>query len=162
MSESEWPTVEEAAQQLGASTRTIARWIAERRIATQRRPVRGRKPVVVVDPQDVERIKSEQQTPVVLTEAAAPSQKSDNALAVRAAPGGELAQLVSCFEALRAPAPLKPWLTTNEASAFSGLTRGWLLGEAESGVGSIAIRDMGKHARGGRWRFLRADLETGE
>lgn len=56
----------------------------------------------------------------------------------------------------------RPWLTLDEAVEFSGLTRPWLLHEAEAGQGSIAIRDMGKHTRGGRWRFFRDDLGKAE
>lgn len=54
------------------------------------------------------------------------------------------------------------WLTLEEAALHSGLTKSWLLKEAEDGEGSIATRDMGKHARGGRWRFFRGDLERAE
>ena len=68
----------------------------------------------------------------------------------------------SFYEAATAmpPAP-RPWLTLDEAVEYSGLSRRWLLKEAEAGQGAIEIRDMGKHARGGRWRFLRDDLGKG-
>lgn len=74
-----------------------------------------------------------------------------------------LARLSAAFPSPAAVvAALKPWLTLDEAVEFSGLTRPWLLHEAEAGQGSIAIRDMGKHTRGGRWRFLRDDLGKAE
>jgi hypothetical protein len=66
------------------------------------------------------------------------------------------------FAAQSAKADLRPWLTLDEAAEYSGLTRAWLLKEAEAGENAITVRDMGKHARGGRWRFLRADLGRGE
>jgi hypothetical protein len=79
------------------------------------------------------------------------------------APGREFERFAQLFATIQGAKPTpKPWLSLDEASAFSGLTRAWLLKEAESGEGSIAIRDMGKHARGGRWRFLRDDLGKGE
>lgn len=53
-----------------------------------------------------------------------------------------------------------PWLTLDQASEYSGLTKAWLLREAQ-GAG-IAIRDMGKKSRGGAWRFFRADLEKAQ
>lgn len=61
-----------------------------------------------------------------------------------------------------APTPrVKPWLTLEEAEAFSGLTARWLLTQAESAKPLVTVRDMGRHTRGGRWRFFRGDLVKG-
>jgi hypothetical protein len=55
-----------------------------------------------------------------------------------------------------------PWLTLDQAAKYSKLTKRWLLAFAESpveGMSGIRVRDMGKHAPGGRWRFHRESLE---
>ena len=98
------------------------------------------------------------------------SNGKSNALAPAAPERGILAiphALIDLLRERREPgslikAPLKPWLTLEEAAEYSGLTRKWLLKEAEAGQGAIAVRDMGGRVRGGRWRFLRADLGRAE
>jgi hypothetical protein len=50
-----------------------------------------------------------------------------------------------------APRPLGRWLTIDEAIEHSHLTRAFLLKAAETGA--MTVLDMGKGARGGRWRF---------
>ena len=82
------------------------------------------------------------------------------------------AVLQRVLEVARQPLPApRPWLTVDEAVEFSGLTKQWLRSLAESAVKGavegdltplevrIAIRDMGKGSRGGRWRFHRDSLE---
>lgn len=80
--------------------------------------------------------------------------------------------------ALPAPPPdnipsyiMRPWLTLEEAAEYSGLTKRWLLAQAERsenlaqgtipGPDILSIRDMGKHSPGGRWRFHRETLNCG-
>ncbi len=53
---SSWPTMAEAAVQLGTNERTIRRWIDTGRLKDARRPAVGRKPLVIVDPDDVDRL----------------------------------------------------------------------------------------------------------
>jgi hypothetical protein len=58
-----------------------------------------------------------------------------------------------------APRPeAKPWLTLEEAADFSGLTQAWLLRQAEGSAPFVL--DLGKHSRGGRYRFRRKDFES--
>lgn len=54
------------------------------------------------------------------------------------------------------PVVLPPWITLAQAVEVSGLTRRWLLDAVEAGA--PWVRDMGPHARGGRWRFHRESL----
>jgi hypothetical protein len=71
--------------------------------------------------------------------------------------------------ALVEPAPLKPWLTLDEAVEYSGLPRAFLLellkdAEHDSAVGFVTTKlpalDVGKGRRGGRWRIARRDLDA--
>jgi hypothetical protein len=93
---------------------------------------------------------------------AQPSDADSTALAVRdardpfAGLAAQLAGLATFAAQYPAPAAPRPWLTLAEAVEYSGLTRPWLLDRAKAG--GIAIRDMGKHSRGGRWRFNREEL----
>lgn len=62
-------------------------------------------------------------------------------------------------EAIMIPPSAFPiWLTLDEAVQFSGLSRRWLLRQAETEQELIAIRDLGKNADRGRYRFLRWSL----
>jgi predicted DNA-binding transcriptional regulator AlpA len=70
---------------------------------------------------------------------------------------GRIAELAREWWPPAKPDP-KPWLTLSEAVAFSGLTRSYLVREARSGVSALAVRDMGRGSRGGRWRFSRESL----
>jgi hypothetical protein len=51
------------------------------------------------------------------------------------------------------PPKLRTWLTLDEAAAFSGLPKSWLLKRAETGRWDAAV-DVGRR-KGGRWRFRR-------
>jgi excisionase family DNA binding protein len=51
-----WPTREEAARLLVRSVATVDRWIADGKLATAERPRPGKKPAIVVNPADVERL----------------------------------------------------------------------------------------------------------
>jgi hypothetical protein len=66
-----------------------------------------------------------------------------------------LAEHLAKLAAYPARSP-KPWLTLDEAVEWSGLTRGYLLYLTETDA--VGVRDMGKHSRGGRWRFNREAL----
>jgi hypothetical protein len=73
-----------------------------------------------------------------------------------------LAALARAYPAPAAEPPrVKPWLTLDEAVAFSGLTARWLLEQAKSDKPLVTVREMGRGARGGRWRFFRGDLVKG-
>src|ERR1035438_6442490 len=72
-----------------------------------------------------------------------------------------IALLLQAVQAMRTtPATQPPWLTIEEAVAWSGLTKRWLLECAKGRLLPVDpwaephhIRDMGKGTRGGRWRF---------
>lgn len=56
------------------------------------------------------------------------------------------------------------WLTLRQATVYSGMPKSWLVDFAENApahkvTSPVRVRDLGKGARGGRWRFHRESLE---
>lgn len=171
---STWPTQTQAAVQLGTNERTIRRWIEAGRLKTALRPAVGRKPLVIVDPADVARVRIERQ-PAVQIE---PSRTGIDPGLIDPAPGPDTRQVVravdynqrdpitgadasvvtallkAMFAAASAAVP-KPWLTTAEAVEYSGLPKAWLLEQARKG--KIRAVNVGSGSRE-RWRFNREAL----
>lgn len=141
----------EVIEHLGRSKRTIETYISE-----------GRLPVVYIngpngkqaefDAAAVEALKRDLDTPMVR---ALPVETAMQTIAPTLAPLAE--SLVSALRGFR-PELVKPWLTLSEASEYSGLTKKWILHQGRT----ITMRDMGRGARGGRWRFFRDDLGRAE
>jgi len=113
---------------------------------------------------DVERIKKEFETPIVVTgeggEVAAPPA----AALVRMRAGGDpftgiMAQLAAFARAFPAPASLadvaRPWLTVKEAAAWTGLPARWLLEKAKAGE----LRAVNVGLTRESWRFSRDGLK---
>jgi hypothetical protein len=71
---------------------------------------------------------------------------------------GLAAHLARLATAYPSPASEKPWLTLDEAAAWSGLPKGWLLAEAKAG--NSFARNASKGARAS-WRFNRELLKRG-
>jgi excisionase family DNA binding protein len=121
----EWPTVEEAARMLSTSTRTIARWISERRLASQKSPRAGRKPVVIVDPRDLERIRSEQQTSVVLPPVSNDAVKQESKIArkqeTQSGVTGDQWKLMAKLLSIQLESHRAPFMDLEVASEYSCL-----------------------------------------
>jgi hypothetical protein len=140
----EWINKRDAAKRLDVSARTILAMAQAGTIQSKReRDPESNQVVVLLHAGDIER---------ALYEREHPSKE------VVKAPAPKAVQVVQ-LPAPPTPQALRPWLTLDEAASFSGLTKRWLLTIAESETGAISVRDMGKHAPGGRWRFHRGDLE---
>jgi predicted DNA-binding transcriptional regulator AlpA len=108
---------------------------------------------------DVERLKRDLETPIRATPGSVVATDSSRIEPYRADPQAVAGTIAAVLrEALHAPAPVRPWLSIDEAVTFSGLTRSWLLSQAESSKPAVTVRDMGKYARGGRWRFCTSSL----
>ena len=174
---STWPTQTEAAVQLATNERTIRRWIEAGRLKTALRPAVGRKPLVIVDPADVARVRSERQPAVVVDTdierlgIARPGPLGavgdpDTPQPVRAlaynqrdpitgADASVAAALLKAMFAAASAAVPKPWLTTAEAVEYSGLPKAWLLEQARKG--NIPAINVGSGSRE-RWRFNREAL----
>jgi excisionase family DNA binding protein len=161
----EWLTQDEAAKRLGTTVRTIRRMASERKIASRLQPVAGRKPLVLIDPADIERILFERQRTVVMQNGQnghivhMPSEPSALALRPETSQVVEqvpqlVVQLIQAIAGLR-PAEPTPWLTLKEAVAWSGLPASFLVLAAREGT--IRAINVGTGAKQ-HWRFNRAGL----
>lgn len=164
---SSWPTHTEAAQRLGTNERTIHRWIAAGRLTRAYRPATGRKPIVVVDPADLEQIRRERLPPVVMAgdpdgsmqHVRMVSESEPAAVERHRGPDGDpfaglAAHLARLAAAFPTPQP-KPWLTLDEAAEYSGLPRAWLIAQARSGA--LRAVNVGQGTKE-FWRFNREGL----
>lgn len=143
----------EVIEYLGKSKRTVETYIASGRLPCHYFNGPNGK-TAAFNPEDVKRLKSELEIPMVrVLPVKSDSQKQTDPKS-QVSEAVDLALLLSAISAGRGEQ--KPWLTLEEAIAYSGLTRKWLLGAVDTGA--VDIRDMGKHARGGRWRFARRGL----
>ncbi len=124
----EWLTKEQAALILGHTREWVDTKIRQRQIATRQQPVQGRRPLTLVNPDDIERLKQEQSTPALL----APDK-------LRLPPYPPLP-----------PPPIPPYLDLERASEWSGLPEGLLrlfvregrLAAVKYGKYYIARRDL--------------------
>ncbi len=114
---SNWLTLDEAARELGTSTKTIERRIALGEIEAGKRATPGKKPVTVCHPEDVAKYKPDAHLMPV-------SAKSEaRALAPSVNPLDALAAMLGAVLSARPePTPAARWLTLAEASARSGLS----------------------------------------
>jgi hypothetical protein len=118
----EWQTKAEAAKRLGISERTLDRWITERKIERRYRAIHGRRPIPVLNPDDVDTLAAQLAHAVPETAAIAIRQEE------RLSPTAQLAQL-GRLAALAGVAGdrhqrFAPWLTIDQAVEYSGLTEG--------------------------------------
>jgi len=188
----QWIGKAEAARRLKRSERTVLEWADAGKIQSRRVQAPSGQTVRELHAGDIERL---------IYERAHPAPQPDPPKAAIALQTRALA-LPQPPAVPQPPASPRPWLTLDEAAAFSGLTKRWLLAQAEAkwpipitetGTSTVAlptwlrdqntrgpvrpptpdpsnpsphsaileanIRDMGKHAPGGRWRFHRESLE---
>jgi predicted DNA-binding transcriptional regulator AlpA len=150
-------TKQEVIELLGKSRRTIDTYMADGRLPYHYvQGPNGKQ--ASYDAADVERLKRDLEAPIepprrIERIAHAVVERTPYALAPVAA------DIAASPVAASPSTRVKPWLTLEEAEVFSGLTKRWLLMQAEAGATVITVRDMGKNARGGRWRFSRASLD---
>jgi hypothetical protein len=106
-----WLTKQEIMKELGLSERTLERMLQRHEIQRAYRRVPGRKPITVISPDDVERLRAE-----VVQPAPAPTQE-ERALTIRQRSGMELLALLRNT----AQVPTLPlFLSLKEASEFTG------------------------------------------
>jgi hypothetical protein len=153
---SAWPTQTEAAVQLATNERTIRRWIEAGRLRCATRPVTGRKPVTIVDPAGIARVREERRAPVVVLGQAEPREQpepvSETALAFRDPDARDWAFIVERAREYAAPRP-KPFLALAEASDYAGLPKRFLARLIRGGALPAA-----RHA--GVWFVKRADVDA--
>lgn len=151
---SSWPTLTQTAARLGTNERTVRRWIESKRLRAAIRPAVGRKPLTIIDPVDVERLRVERLPPVVESIAAL-SILSDR-LAGSSSQLEEFeyfARLIAKIQNARTPAVAAPFLTLQSAAEYSGLPKRLLAGLLRDGM-LPGVR----HA--GEWYVKRADLDA--
>jgi excisionase family DNA binding protein len=145
----EWLTRAKTAELLDCSEKTVDRLAARGELQRRLRPAPGRRPEPVYHPSDVERLAEGRSRPFVLPPAKAAEQ---NSLAVA---GQDVLRTYEILERLlQPPAPAKVerlWLTVDEASETSGLSR-TLLRRAVRGGALRAVRD------GRQWKVRAQDL----
>lgn len=148
-------TKKEAARRLDRSESRVAAMAGKEIQSIGRENPQIKQLVTLFHEGDIERILYERKhPPAAVTAVVAKPSKPQLAL-----PAPEPAQPISTRIT-------RPWLTLDEAAEYSGLTKRWLLAQAEDaerqadpGGWPIVIRDMGKHSPGGRWRFHRDCLD---
>ncbi len=169
----EWPTMQEAAQAIGCSQRTLARWVAEKKLQTMkvsRIPPGGKhcREMLLCHPSDVARLAGERQPqPFVqgdFVSAGSMDRLSNQAaLAVGARPPNT--QMLDVLQALgfyRNDKPVavpisisqKAYLTLDEAVEYSGLPKAELLRMVQGVAPVLESRKCG------RWYIRRKSLDA--
>jgi hypothetical protein len=146
---SAWLTKAEAGRRLGVSERTLDRMKFRGGPERRNRQAPGRRPEVVYNPVDIERLT--QPAPTVIEQPHLPPQQ----LATRPQSGPGWDALAANFSTLARLFPAtagKLFLTVPEASLYSGLSEAFLNLAIETGV-LPAVSD-------GEWKVRRADLDT--
>ncbi len=133
----------DAAKQLNISERTLDRKLYDLQITCQQVMVPGRRPLVVIAPDDFERLKAE----MVPVDAA--PREPETALAPRA-PRAAHEMIALLRSSLSAPV-LPLFLDLKAASAYSGLTKAYLKRQIDDGA-LKAVKDSG-------WKISRHDLD---
>lgn len=146
---SAWPSQTEAAVQLGTNERTIRRYIASGRLRSAKRPVVGAKPQTVIHPDDIARVRQEQEREPARMELELP----------RIEPAASaLAELFAGAARALADAKAKPvptlFLNLDQAAEASGLPRRLLL----KLIHTPGYLKAAHHS--GEWYVRRADLEA--
>lgn len=160
-----WLSKTEAADYAGVSIRSLERREAAGQLEKRILPRGGG---VVYSKADLKAIKHGNPRPVILPGPGAPDPYANGAaagvaIARAAAPRVEPLALIGAVELLAdtiekrgKAAPVKPWLTLEEAAEYSGLPIGWLRKQAIAGV-PFVINVGTEKAR--RFRFCRVELE---
>src|SRR4051794_22390329 len=113
-----WPDKHAAAATLGLSLRSVERLISQKKIRVKHRPILGRKPLTILNPEDIERIKAE-----VLPPVPAPGKTGSALVPHRPV---KAADMLAALTPPRVPLDKKLFLTLREASEFSGLPQTYL------------------------------------
>lgn len=122
---SPWMTKAAAARELNCSERTIENYVAERKLASRRQAQAGRRPLTLVNPHDVSRLKAEQNRGVLLTAPTQTPAKAEPRLHELAV-ADTLPRAVDLLAKLAAQRVPKPYMTLAEASEYTGLPEGLL------------------------------------
>ena len=145
----QWVTIPEAVERTNISQRTIERRIAEGDLRTQKRPMPGRKPLVVIHPEDLATLTQQTLRPIV------ESRQGDNLPTRQTKTPNrqpDMAGLLAALATPRVTLDKKIYLTIKEASAFLGLPQTHI--RAQIKAEKIPATKLAG------WRIRRVDLEA--
>jgi excisionase family DNA binding protein len=157
---SRWLTIPQFAEATGKSTRSIERLVAKQLIEHTKRPEEGKKPVVVIAPQEIEKQKAIILRPV-LQKSDSPTNRQTDTLPVKATNRqadmesvlqvGQ--QLVKTLEALELGVSPKVFLSLREAALYLGYPQSEVRRLVDSG-------GIPSHTLSNGWRRVaRTDLD---
>jgi excisionase family DNA binding protein len=126
----DWPTIKETIRRTGMSERTLYRRMQDDSLRQAYRKVPGRKPILVLHPEDVERLEAETVKPVALPPELieVPATVPTGGKPATAGWVAELAAMAKDFLQERPPVRLseKFMLTLDEAAELSGFSKSYL------------------------------------
>jgi excisionase family DNA binding protein len=125
--EAPWLTKTEASKQLGVSERTIENYIAQNHLSTRPEQRRGKRPITLIDPDDVARILAERNRGAILPKEAVSAEHGTQLARINDFAGAFLAGIRDAVHAV--PSPLstpRAFLTLAAAAEYSGLPAGLL------------------------------------
>ncbi len=149
----DWPTKQQVADETGVSVRTLERMIQQKQLQVAQRRISGRKPLVVISPADVERLKQESLEPQAFVMPEEKKRAGSKAL-TRATPPAALLDAISVLASQSATSVRlaeRVFLSVPEAAAFTGLPKSYLYKQVRSG-------EL-KALKLGGWKIRRRDLE---
>jgi len=143
----DWPTLAESTSKTGISERSFHRMIANDQIRREYRREAGKKPVIVLDPDQVEALAQRTVYPIAAAEAL-PAKVTQPAKV----PQPDMVALLSALTEPPVPLRDKFYLTLKEAAKLSGLPQAYLLRKIKDGdIPAVKVP---------AWRIRREDLES--
>jgi excisionase family DNA binding protein len=143
----DWPTLAEATNKTGISERSLHRMIANNAIRREYRREAGKKPVIILDPEQVEALTQRTVHPIATPETL-PAKTTQPAKV----PQADMVALLSALTEPSVPLRDKFYLTLKEAAKLSGLPQAFLLRKIKDG--DIPASKVPA------WRIRREDLES--
>lgn len=150
---SSWLTIPEFAKAVGKSTRSIERLVAGQLIRSAKRSVEGKKPVVVIDPEEIEKQKAVVLRPVVQKTDIPATRQADTLPAKATTRQADMPAILRALEMLRFPVSQKVFLSLREAAYYLGYPQAEVKRLVDAGI-------IPTHTLTNGWkRIARADLD---
>jgi excisionase family DNA binding protein len=146
----DWPTKAEVRLKTNLSERTIERKIQAGELRREFRTVPGRKPLAILDPEDVKKLTDKTLTPIPMKNAAAATGATQGGIIPKPAKP-DLAAFLAALSPGHLALNKKFYLTLKEAGELSGLPLSFLRAKVQSkALPAVKL---------GGWRIKRQDLE---
>jgi hypothetical protein len=121
----DWLSTDEAARRLKTTVRTVERYIKEQRVGSAKKRCPGRKPMTLVDPDDVARLVAEQNKGAVLAPETLREHTGAQVTLINSVPA-MVQRIADAIENTRPPR-VPPFMMLEEAARYSGLPEGLLM-----------------------------------